>query len=175
MFWMYSACVSAAFRLSVTVFYGHDDDTIYSVGPVIFWAFAEMTCGFVVICMPAVPKLLLDTGIGAKIKKSFKSCLGMKSNTSTSATNLTGPHTISKMQNTTNTYRKMNELDMPLEDFKQSASESTEYLRDDSTKLKDNSIVRTTQITITEDYTNKAGANNDQFDGEIPWRSKQKF
>lgn len=170
--------MSAAFRLTVTIFYDDATDTVYTIGPVIFWAFAEMTCGFVVICMPAVPKLLMDTGIGKKIKKSIKSCLGMK-NTTTSATNpiaTFGSQPISKRQNTSNSYRKMDEFDMPLEDLKLSASESTEYLRNGHHKTNSTSIVRTTEITVTsKDFTGKTDADRDQFEREIPWRSKNKF
>lgn len=45
-----SACVSAAFRLATTVAYGEAADAIYALGPLVFWATAEMTCGFFVCC-----------------------------------------------------------------------------------------------------------------------------
>lgn len=46
----YSACISAAFRLATTVAYGEAADAIYALGPLVFWATAEMTCGFFVCC-----------------------------------------------------------------------------------------------------------------------------
>jgi len=82
------------------------------------------------------------------------------------------------MQNASNMYRKMDEFDMPLEDLKQSASQSTEYLNKLPTKLDDNSIVRTTQIDITRDYSGKVhpheelGSYEEQFNREIAWHSK---
>ena len=63
--------MSAAFRLAVTVQYSAATDSVYHVGPVCFWAFAEMTCGFVVVCIPCVPKILMESGIWRKIKSGL--------------------------------------------------------------------------------------------------------
>lgn len=50
------ACVSAAFRLATTVAYGEAADAIYALGPLVFWATAEMTCGFFVCCSKYFPE-----------------------------------------------------------------------------------------------------------------------
>ena len=68
------ACVSAAFRLSVTVTYGYDADQMYTLGPVVFWVLAETTCGFFIVCMPCLPKILKDKGIISRVKRR----LGMR-------------------------------------------------------------------------------------------------
>lgn len=51
----HSACISAAFRLATTVAYGEAADAIYALGPLVFWATAEMTCGFFVCCSKSPP------------------------------------------------------------------------------------------------------------------------
>jgi len=65
------ACISAAFRLAVTVNYGYDPDQMYTLGPVVFWVMAETTCGFFISCMPIIPKILDETGAIRKIKASL--------------------------------------------------------------------------------------------------------
>lgn len=57
----YSACVSAAFRLATTVAYGEAADAIYALGPLVFWATAEMTCGFFVCCSKSPTELCTCT------------------------------------------------------------------------------------------------------------------
>ncbi|KAL3477400.1 hypothetical protein BJX99DRAFT_226215 [Aspergillus californicus] len=66
------ACVSAAFRCAVTVAHGRSADSVYTLGPLAFWAMAEMTCGFFIICMPCIPKVVNETGILRHIKKMSK-------------------------------------------------------------------------------------------------------
>lgn len=66
-----SACVSAGFRLGVTVTYGYDDDQMYTLGPVVFWVIAETTCGFFIVCMPCLPKILKEKGIIRRVKGWF--------------------------------------------------------------------------------------------------------
>ncbi|KAL5338238.1 hypothetical protein BJX70DRAFT_215430 [Aspergillus crustosus] len=66
------ACISAAFRCSVTVTHGRSPDAVYTLGPLAFWAMAEMTCGFFIICLPCIPKIIKETGIVGHIKKLTK-------------------------------------------------------------------------------------------------------
>ncbi|KIA75374.1 hypothetical protein HK57_00157 [Aspergillus ustus] len=58
------ACISAAFRCAVTVAHGRSADSVYTLGPLAFWAMAEMTCGFFIICLPCIPKILKETALG---------------------------------------------------------------------------------------------------------------
>lgn len=51
---------------------------MYFIGPLLFWAWAEMTAGFFIFSVPCLPKLLADSPLPRKIK----SVLGLsKSNT----------------------------------------------------------------------------------------------
>lgn len=146
------ACISAAFRLAVTVAFGNAADAIFALGPLVFWATAEMTCGFFIICVPSIPKILKDTGVLRKIKKG----LSMKTTTKESkALDRYGGSTHGKgTANTSNTYYKLDEDGVPMENIK--ATESTERLNDG--KLGSN-IVRTTRITVTQDSRSDPEAN----------------
>jgi hypothetical protein len=51
-----SAVVCACFRLAVTVNYSFADDWTYAISPLALWCLAELTCLFIVFCVPSVPK-----------------------------------------------------------------------------------------------------------------------
>lgn len=142
------ACVSAAFRLATTVAYGEAADAIYALGPLVFWATAEMTCGFFVCCMPCIPKILRDTGVLKNIKRAF----GMKTNTTKPTSNSksgqfssNASHAKSATQ-TSKSYYKLDEDGIPLDPVD---SESTEHLH--KAKIDGSVITRTTQITVMQD------------------------
>ncbi|KAI1105775.1 hypothetical protein F4804DRAFT_331024 [Jackrogersella minutella] len=156
------ACISAAFRLGVTVTYATETDTTFTFGPVIFWAFAEMTCGFIIACLPSTPKILKDHGVLHKMKRAMRSVVGMKNSTLKSTNKVTASSTT----NPSNTYRKIDEYGVPMKDLK--SSESTEQLRDDSAKY-DHGIVRTTHVTIKQEYVGDVG--NGGIDHNAPWRN----
>lgn len=128
----------------MTVVFGNAADATFALGPLVFWATAEMTCGFFIICVPSIPKILKETGVLRKIKRG----LGMKTGTKSSKnTDRYGASTTGKGTNTTNNYYKLDEDGVPMDDVKR--TESTERLNDEG-KLGTN-IVRTTRITVTQD------------------------
>lgn len=153
-----SACVSAAFRLAVTVQYAEAADAIYQIGPVCFWAYAEMTCGFIVICVPCVPKILMESGVWRKMKKG----LGMSVTTGTNQ-NQTGPSALrsKNMRSVNKSYLEID--DTELKDIK---TESTEHLRDQYVTGHEKGIVRTTQVTVTQ---NSDDAET-MYDHRTQWR-----
>ncbi|KAJ5725082.1 Serine hydrolase FSH [Penicillium malachiteum] len=65
------ACISAAFRLETTVKHGKAADAIWTLAPLAFWATAEMTCGFFIVSLPCIPKILKETGAADRLKKMF--------------------------------------------------------------------------------------------------------
>lgn len=150
------ACVAAAFRLQVTVVYGHATDATYNLGSMIFWVMAEMTCAFFVVCVPTIPKILQDTGIIRSIKRRF----GL---TKTGPTGGSGygtkgglPTNRSIPTSTSKAYYMLDESGVEMGDVKSGSTSSTEHLRQED---KDNStvatpargqIVRTTRITVNE-------------------------
>ncbi|KAI5859538.1 hypothetical protein GGS23DRAFT_312162 [Durotheca rogersii] len=141
------ACISAAFRLSVTLSYTSVVDVSYVGGSVLFWATAELTCGFIVACLPSMPKILKETGALAAMKKGLKSVVGLKNTTLKSNTKGT-----TASSNPTSTYRKIDEFGVPMKDLQ--ASESTEQLRDDDKH--EAGIVRTTRVTVEQEYASDA-------------------
>lgn len=58
-----SACIAATVRLSTTITFSHEDDRMYYIAPLLFWACAEMTCGFFILGLPCVPALIKGSGL----------------------------------------------------------------------------------------------------------------
>ncbi|KAK3382593.1 hypothetical protein B0T24DRAFT_645274 [Lasiosphaeria ovina] len=157
------ALVSAICRLQVTVTYATAQDVTYTLGPVVFWAFAEMTCGFVVSCMPAAPRLLKETRVLHRIKKA----LGMQTTTLDGTTGATAGMSrskgtalnMSKPATAADKYHMIDEDGVSLENLGGGAkSESTEHLQEVSAaKLSGHSILRTTHVTVKGEYIHDEG------------------
>ncbi|KAI1128974.1 hypothetical protein F5Y10DRAFT_264589 [Nemania abortiva] len=162
------ACLSAILRLVSTIEYTSSADVTYKVSAVILWALAEMTCGFIVLGMPTAPKVLFETQLMSKIKSSFRSWSGTNQTESKNS----GLSQTSKSSNTAKSYRKIDDKGMPLRNLKSLDSESTEHLRD-VTIRPENSIVRTTQLSTTEDYDYERQVQYDQLQRQHPWRTKE--
>ncbi|KAI2783827.1 hypothetical protein F4815DRAFT_458120 [Daldinia loculata] len=148
------ACISAIFRVSTQVAIVSQADAMYQFAPVMFWAFAELTCGFIIACMPSTPKILKDHGVLDKMRRAMRSVVGLKN---TNLRSLNKPTVSSTMDHThthTNTYRKIDEYGVPLKDLQ--PSESTEQLRDDKF---DQGILRTTRVTVKQEYVSDAKGN----------------
>ncbi|KAL0940389.1 60s ribosomal protein l36 [Colletotrichum truncatum] len=152
------ACISAAFRLVVTIQYAAAQDAIYYIGPVCFWAYAEMTCGFIVVCVPCIPKILLESGVWRQIQKTFglsvtgkSGATGGTGGTSGSSRNRAGSSAkrSKNIRSVNNSYLEIDDTEL-----KTFQSESTEHLRDpiDPHAKLDKGIVRTMQVT--QDSTN---------------------
>lgn len=58
-----SACIAATVRLSTTITFSHEDDRMYYIAPLLFWACAEMTRGFFILGLPCVPALIKGSGL----------------------------------------------------------------------------------------------------------------
>ncbi|CAH0054246.1 unnamed protein product [Clonostachys solani] len=122
------ACVCAAVRLSDTMkLVNNTDDAVYYIGIVGFWAFAEMTCGFFICCLPCIPKILHDTGVLRSIKRK----LGM--NTATTAPTSGERYGTNGSSNRRNyeanhstSYYKLDEDGVPMTTI--GGTQSTEYL-----------------------------------------------
>jgi hypothetical protein len=41
---------------------------MYFIAPLLFWACAEMTCGFFILCVPCLPSIIKETGLSRKIR-----------------------------------------------------------------------------------------------------------
>ncbi|KEQ99932.1 hypothetical protein AUEXF2481DRAFT_76487 [Aureobasidium subglaciale EXF-2481] len=66
------ACIAASIRLSTTITFSHEADRMYFIGPLLFWACAEMTCGFFILSVPCMPSMVKHSGLPGLID-SFRS------------------------------------------------------------------------------------------------------
>ncbi|KAI0442915.1 hypothetical protein F4803DRAFT_517274 [Xylaria telfairii] len=162
------ACLSAILRLVSTIEYSTSPDVTYAVSAVILWALAEMTCGFIVLGMPTAPKVLIEMRLVSRIKSSFRSWTG----TNQSDSKNTGLSQASKASSTAKSYQKIDDKEIPLRNLKTLDSESTEQLREFTTRP-ENSIIRTTQVSTTEDYDYGHQVQHDQLQRQHPWRTKE--
>ncbi|KAI8627128.1 hypothetical protein F5Y19DRAFT_465925 [Xylariaceae sp. FL1651] len=55
--------LSAIFRVIVSLNFEKADDGTYAVGAVALWALAEMTCVFIIACVPAIPRVYSSQAI----------------------------------------------------------------------------------------------------------------
>ncbi|KAI8649711.1 hypothetical protein NCS55_01433400 [Fusarium keratoplasticum] len=108
-----------------------------------------MTCGFFIICVPCIPKILKETGVLRTIKRAF----GIKTTTTNpnshsdyygKGTGQGAPLTSASVKS----YCKLDEKGGPMKTLQ--GSESTEHLRDRQA-ADAAGITRTTPIVITQD------------------------
>ncbi|KAL2835136.1 hypothetical protein BDW59DRAFT_137193 [Aspergillus cavernicola] len=102
---------------------------------------AEMTCGFFIICLPCIPKIVKETGIVHHIKKLSKAS-GRKP--------YNGSYELGTDSHVSSNQARLNKLNEDAVRMKSlEASESTERLHDGARSL---AITRTTQFTVTEGH-----------------------
>ncbi|RWA14416.1 hypothetical protein EKO27_g687 [Xylaria grammica] len=68
------ACVAAAVRLHVSVYLLKSEDIVYSQAKLYLLALAEMTCLFLVLCVPTIPRVFAELGRTTKIKALLPWC-----------------------------------------------------------------------------------------------------
>ncbi|KAI0150509.1 hypothetical protein GGR57DRAFT_184992 [Xylariaceae sp. FL1272] len=54
------ACLAATLRLYASIIFYRSDDQVYTAAAMYLWVLAEMTCLFLVYCVPAIPKAFSD-------------------------------------------------------------------------------------------------------------------
>jgi hypothetical protein len=169
-----SASISGSVRLATTVTFAHATDTMYFIAPLLFWACAEMTCGFFILCVPCLPSIIKESGLSGRIKK----ILGISAGSSDKPSNHdivtfggTGPASSNKKskagKSLNNTYFKIEEEDggLPLGDLK--TTESQEQLHQQQGNNGAH-ITRTTQVTVSSD-SRSAKSGSESVDNSMPW------
>ncbi|UKZ46291.1 hypothetical protein TrVGV298_000492 [Trichoderma virens] len=138
------AIVAASFRVDVTVQHGNSPDSIYTLGPIVFWASAEMTCGFFILCVPCIPKIIQETGVVPAIKKGTG--LFQSSGKSNQGSNgyARGGGTTKTSVSANKDYYQLEEDGVRMKNL----SESTEQLHHGAHGP---AITRTTRVTVTND------------------------
>jgi hypothetical protein len=145
---------------------------MYFIAPLLFWACAEMTCGFFILCVPCLPSILKESGLSGRIKK----LLGISVSSSNKPSNNdivtfggTGPSSSNKKskagKSMNDTYFKIEEEDggLPLGDLQ--ATESQERLHQ---QRGNNVITRTMQVTVRSD-SRSANSASESVDNSMPW------
>ncbi|CAI6088944.1 unnamed protein product, partial [Clonostachys chloroleuca] len=122
--------------------YFKDPDRMYFISPLLFWACAEMTCGFFILSMPYLPRIIA----GSRLPRKVKVVLGL----SVQPTNRSnhdnfepcrGSHGKSRSTVTSNSLFKIRKSGIPMSDLER--SESQEHLRGGT------NVVRVTRTTNT--------------------------
>ncbi|KAE8152515.1 hypothetical protein BDV25DRAFT_137834 [Aspergillus avenaceus] len=157
------ASMAAAFRLHTSVVHGKATDSIYQLAPLAIWSAVEMTCGFIVVCLPCIPRILSEVasakkGLGTKVTST-----GPSRDLETYGGVWTGSDNACCAPGS-----------MHMTQFKGSESESTEQLHESS-----RAIVRTTEITVTKECPFTGGersktecVNSDEArKGVCPWQA----
>ncbi|KAH9885698.1 hypothetical protein F4778DRAFT_500096 [Xylariomycetidae sp. FL2044] len=138
------ACISASFRLGVTVQFYLTDDTAYAKSAVYLWALAEMTCLFLVFCVPAAPRALIDSGLAAKVALSLNAA-----------------------------YRKVNQTGSSLFGIPSSpstpASETVAAAKQDQSRRMEGGILCTTHISVREDFVGSGERKGGEGGQYCPW------
>lgn len=137
---------------------------MYSIGPLLFWACAEMTCGFFILSVPCIPRLVVESSLSHRIK----AYLGV-SNLSGDATSTNGPHSrsheLSKSERSRDFRNSIGKTNV--HNPKSGRSESQERLRDGYLELGkgDARVMRTMQIGVTAD----GHSSSDIEESAMPW------
>lgn len=150
----------------MTVKYAGAKDSVYNIGPVCFWASAEMTCGFIVICIPCVPRILMDSGTWRKMKMSlgFGVSTGPSGATPKNHSAFSSGARSKNMRSANDSYLEIHDTEMK----NLGTSESAEHLRSPYEDNRNRGIVRTTQVMVTHD----SDGSNEEHMGQqrMQWR-----
>ncbi|PTB69582.1 hypothetical protein BBK36DRAFT_1138006 [Trichoderma citrinoviride] len=137
------AIVAASFRVDVTVQHGNSPDSIYTLAPIVFWASAEMTCGFFILCVPCIPKIIQEAGIVPAIKRGTGMMNSGSNSKHTGSSFARGGNTKTSVS-ANKDYYQLEEEGVHMKNL----SESTEHLHAGSHGA---AITRTTRVTVTND------------------------
>lgn len=74
-----SATVCAGLRINSCFVFSHSSDTSYNMSALGFWCVGEMTAGFLVLCLPALPKLFKTSPWIRKFITALRSISGSSS------------------------------------------------------------------------------------------------
>jgi hypothetical protein len=163
-----------AARLDASVSRKNSKDFIYSYSRLFLWAYAEMTCGFMVFSLPSLPKAVEGVKPGilfSALRVWGSASLKWLRRTTSSET---AASKTSQASSRPSGYRKFDDPELPLADMGSVRSEgglknSGRYLRDDSDV--EAGIVRTTDFVTSEGIS--TGDGRDVVYAQHPWAAKK--
>ncbi|KAI1817167.1 hypothetical protein GGS20DRAFT_592586 [Poronia punctata] len=161
--------VAGLLRLIVTVEYQKREDTTYTVSAVILWAIGEMTAGFMVFCVPAIPKAIASMGIRMKLASVRRYWLHSKQTHENSTSSADWKHSIpSKIR------QKRHPDAFPLttidSDIPLDLDSADERRR--SYEAPPNAIVRTTHLVTTSNPAPGNELTQERHSRQHPWASQ---
>lgn len=131
---------------------------MYAIGPLLFWACAEMTCGFFILSVPCLPKLIGESGLSRRIKEYLGISVGSK-NVDSSYGPRSGSHQLSKSKRNSDSYNRIGESGIHMSNIER--SESQEHLNDVYVQGKNGvQVTRTTHITVSSDSHSVSDLDN---------------
>jgi hypothetical protein len=131
---------------------------MYLIGPLLFWACGEMTCGFFIFSMPCLSKMVMESGLPRKVISALGISGARSSSPSYENSNPISPHPKHwKKNDTETTWSKLDDYDIPLEN--PGAAESQEHLNSSRSQDRTNSIqvIRTTDVTVSREHHSGSG------------------
>ncbi|KAH7146125.1 hypothetical protein EDB81DRAFT_651229 [Dactylonectria macrodidyma] len=166
------ACVAACFRLAHTVTFSKEADTMWYIGPLLFWACAEMTCGFFILSVTCIPRIVAESGFSAKVKRALG--ISVKSSNPPNENSDFGPRSGSnqpaKSGKSSDNYYKLDEDGVPMTNFDR--SESQEHLREEERTHERKATVHVTRTTIVTSNSN--ASSHVSIPNLTPWESQKK-
>lgn len=141
---------------------------MYFIGPLLFWACAEMTCGFFILSVPCLPKLITESGLPRKLKEYLVGLSISKSAGPSNGNSEIGARSESHLRKASNSYYKIGDDDTRMSNFDR--SESQEHLHEGyNTQDGKNGmqVTRMTHIAVTSD--SQSGSSNSLRDNVTPW------
>ncbi|KAF4955914.1 hypothetical protein FSARC_11729 [Fusarium sarcochroum] len=145
------ACVAACFRLAHTVTFSKEADTMWYIGPLLFWACGEMTCGFFILSVTTIPRIVAESGLSSKFKRLFGITLKSSdpSNPDVGNEPNSKPLRLSKSEKSSDNYYKLDEDGIPMTNFDK--SEPQENISNAYSPAHKNAVhvTRETKVTVT--------------------------
>ncbi|TVY62356.1 hypothetical protein Focb16_v004180 [Fusarium oxysporum f. sp. cubense] len=62
------ACIAASFVFYYTFTFTKEEDTMWNIGPLLFWSDLEMTCGFFILSATRIPKMVAKSRFFVTVK-----------------------------------------------------------------------------------------------------------
>lgn len=123
---------------------------MYYIAPLLFWACAEMTCGFFIFCVPCIPSIIKDVRLPSKITNILGFSLKFSNNPSNIYSHTTSQATY-KMHKieSAHAYYYVDDHDGALPLSARGLSEPQEHLR--AQENADWGVTRTTHTIVTSD------------------------
>jgi hypothetical protein len=134
---------------------------MYLIGPLLFWACGEMTCGFFIFSMPCLSKMIMESGLPRKVKNALGISGARSSSPSYENSNPVPPHPKNWKKNNTETiWSKLDDYDIPLAST--GAPESQENLHYTRSRDRTNSIqvIHTTDVTVSRENHSGSGISS---------------